>query len=263
MRRPFNNISDNIRSILWAIFFSIIVVGLVNILFSDDDTVQKQKFMPIPLPNLSHPQSISPSSSSDWQTITVESTDNLISIASRLGIPYNILQKILNIPKAHQVLSRLHPGQTLEFQFDNTNQLTALRYAYNAQNTLLLTNHDQEWIAQISSMPLVNHLTYKSATIQSSSSETIINHKLSRQLGLIFQGVVNFSRDLQPGDRITILYEQYYANQKVHHTGNILLATLSHHNKIYQAVRYTILQDILDITHPKVLHFILYFCLPQ
>ncbi len=177
-----------------------------------------------------------------WQTFTIKANDSLSQIFTKAKLPYSTLQTILYNKIANQYLSKIKPGQTLHFDIDKQHQLKQLKYTINDQSSLLITKNQQVYNARLIEGTYTMALRFKTFTVNNSfaasSRHAGLTSHMRHQLAQIFIGTVNFSKDLHPQDRFSILYEEFYKNGAKDHPGNIIAATFQHNNKTYQAIRY-------------------------
>lgn len=175
-----------------------------------------------------------------WQKVIVQAGDSLDGIFSRLKINHRDLAEIL---QQHKSLALIHPGDELYFQIDQNHRLLKMQYAIDSLQTAILQKKNNHFITKLQHKPTTTILSFKAVTIHHSLYQDAkyagLTHKLIHQLKSIFEGSVNFSRDIHPGDRFALLYQEFYVNGKKFRNGNIMAASLTCKNKTYHAIRYT------------------------
>lgn len=175
-----------------------------------------------------------------WQIIVVTHGDTLAAIFSRLKINQEDLVQLL---KQNKFLAVLRPHEKLAFQTNSSHQLMALQYPLSTAKRLIFIRQGNDFIKKIKTQPVTTTLTYKSIVIQHSliqdAKKSGLTSRMLSELQTIFDGKINFARDLRRGDRFDFLYQEDYINGKKYRNGNILAAEFIHRGKIEQAVRYT------------------------
>lgn len=181
-------------------------------------------------------------SDNQWQRMTITDGDSMAKIFKRLKLSYAELQIIFRNAIAKKYLTAIRPGQLIYLQISKKNQLERIKYKIDDSATLFITKSNNDYKINIQKQTLTSALKYKSHVIHHSLAQAAqacgITHKLYAQLLNIFQGTINFNRDLHRGDHFSILYREYYINGKKNHPGNILAAKFTCGNKIYQAIRF-------------------------
>ena len=228
--------------ILIAIFITIIIIAASAIHHQH----QRQKTIALYLPevtlarNNSTQRSDSKPRAVNWQKVVVQSGDTLKSIFGRNHLQRKDLWAVLKLQDNQ--LSLLKPGQHIFILKNDRNQLVAIRYPLSPKTTLLIHRHNNRLNSKIVHLPITTNLSFKSATIYSSLAEAAhkvgLNHKMYRQLQKIFQGKINFARDLRTGDHFAVLYKEYYINGERYRTGDIVAAEFVNRGKKYRVVRY-------------------------
>lgn len=183
----------------------------------------------------------------DWVTEEIQRGDTLSSIFSDFNIPYNVLQSIASSKEAGSSLTNLRPGNKLYFSFDKKNNLVGFIKQVNGDEQLRFTRKDVSSLdfnvvrepsgshIMIASSdgtvkPLVsedNLPAYKTrgrlvvATIGSGDSFSGAAHDAGltyseiRQITDLFKGRVQFTRHIQPGDTVRVLFSDDKGEGKI------------------------------------------------
>lgn len=186
-----------------------------------------------------------------WKLITIKSGDSLAKIFSKLRIPYNELEQILRLQAAKQHLTHLKPGQKLYFDLSITpnkqNHINEIKFSISSSKTLYIKKQGKKFTATLISEPMTATLEFKSGVIHHSLAVAArragLTRRLYSELLSIFQGDINYSRNLRSGDHFAILYKEYYVDGKKDHPGHIVAADFTNHGKTYRAVRFTYPKD--------------------
>lgn len=183
--------------------------------------------------------------STDWRVmeVAVEKGDNLSAIFSRMGLSSRQLAAIMELGKDVHPLTRIRPGDTLQFRLSPDNDVLGLSYGVDKATTLNVEKAGDSFQASQEVHPLETRLSYAEGIIESSL------YKSARQVGLpadmvlelaeIFGWKINFLTDVQQGDEFKLLYENIYKDGEWVSTGKILAAEFNNNGQTHRAVRYT------------------------
>ena len=178
-----------------------------------------------------------------WETVEVKSGDSLSVIFSRLKLSPQQLHAVISADKQNNILTRLRPGQSLDFQIDQDGQLQAIRFNISSTRTLEVTRNDDGFNSAIIEQELETRLSHASGTIESSLFNAGLAVGLSdnviMELANIFGWDVDFALDIRRGDHFSVLYEQHYLDGEKLRDGRILAAEFSNRGRQFQAVLFT------------------------
>ena len=192
----------------------------------------------------SSPQAIADSPAElSWETVEVRSGDSLSVIFSRLKLSPQQLHAVVNADKQNNILTRLRPGQRLDFQIDQEGQLQAIRFNISSTRTLEVSRTEDGFSSTITEQELESRLAHASGVIESSLFNAGLAAGLSdnviMELANIFGWDVDFALDIRRGDSFSVLYEQLYLNGEKLRDGRILAAQFNNRNREFQAVLFT------------------------
>jgi len=177
-----------------------------------------------------------------WLFVTVAAGDNLATLFSQHDLSAQSLQQILNINEHTQHLQKLQPGQTIQLLKDENNTLEQLIVTLSQQESLIITQANEHYEARIKQKKIETRKYFKTATIEHSlyrsANNAGIPDKIILQLSQMFAWNIDFSTELRPGDRVTLLYEENYSDGERIGVGNIIAAKFINQNDIYTAIRY-------------------------
>lgn len=183
-----------------------------------------------------------------WQLVTVQRGQTLGKIFEQLDIPAATLQRILAEPGAKNALTRLKPGTELGFDLpvDTPGQpgrLRSFRYDRDDTNRIELTLVGDRIRERIIVRPLETRSTVISGQIGDSL------YAAARKAGLspravatltdeIFKYDIDFDKDLQRGDRFSVVLEETWREGERIDAGPILAATFTTRGKTYSGFRF-------------------------
>jgi murein DD-endopeptidase MepM/ murein hydrolase activator NlpD len=211
-------------------------------------------YLLLPYPQLESPQLAAPKSAIEtpierWVNINIRSGDSLSKIFKRLGLDPKIAVTIAQQGDA-QILNMLRTGPHLQL-LTRGQKLLALRYQPNLLSILSVEREGQRY--RTNTIKRKFDVTERTLTgvIRSSLFESGMKNGVSRDLlynlSSIFQWQIDFSKDLRPGDRYTLIYEERSLDGRKFSSGPILAAEFVVRGKLYRAIRH--------VTHNGASHY--------
>ncbi|MCK0527278.1 MULTISPECIES: peptidoglycan DD-metalloendopeptidase family protein [unclassified Anaerobiospirillum] len=176
----------------------------------------------------------------NWIAEDVQRGDTLSSIFSDMNIPYAVMMAIADNPEAGSNVTNLRPGHKVYFSFDKDNNLTGFVKQINGDEQWRFTRSDvttmnfdvvrepkgehimvlDENGKLVPSSTLGDGPAYRNrgrlvvATIEQGDSFSNAAHEAGltyseiRQITDLFKGQVQFTRHIQPGDSIRVLFSE-------------------------------------------------------
>jgi len=178
----------------------------------------------------------------DFQVVKgiINTGDTTFSLLNRY-IPMQTIYR-LNRQSAQYLSShQLKKGQPYKFILQEDN-LTGFEYEINKQDKLVIQREKIGF--SIMQMPIEydRNLEVVSATITTSLVEAVRKsgeqHELAWKLSDIFAWDIDFSKDIQPGDRFDLLIEKRYLDGQFMGYGKIQAAIFTNNGKRIKAFRY-------------------------
>lgn len=176
-------------------------------------------------------------------TLTIHNGDTLDSLLHRYGVDTPTIAKLKTAANQAHYLSDLRPRQTIKLSFDKSHELESLTLGINLKRDLALQRDQDKFKAKFITKALESRLKYASATIKYSvftaGQKERIPLNVIQQLTQIFNSEIDFGKDIQPGDRFSVIYNDYYIGDQKVKTGEILAAEFVNQGDTYKAIRYT------------------------
>lgn len=167
--------------------------------------------------------------------------NSLSTLFEKVHLPQTKLYQVLQVQHAN-LLENLSPKHQISFYFNENNNLQLIKYQLSQLNTLVIRNKENTFVSEIHTANVKRQQHYLTAEIHHSLYNTGIEqhipHKLLVQLSRIFSKKINFSKDLRPNDRFTLIYESKLIDNKKETIGNIIAASITNKNNTYFALRY-------------------------
>jgi murein DD-endopeptidase MepM/ murein hydrolase activator NlpD len=165
--------------------------------------------------------------------------DTLASLLERIGVSDADALKLLRLP----AVRLLRPGQTITSEIGADGTLLRLSYL-SARDTLTAVERAGDAFHTLkAAAPMRTETVMRAGVVRVSlyaaADAAGVPDAVAVQIADIFAGDVDFHRDLRPGDRFAVLYEQHYFAGRPVRAGRVLAAEFVNQGKAYRAVYYT------------------------
>lgn len=192
--------------------------------------------------------------SADVREFEVKSGDTLTRLFSEADLPISQAIKLSRNESAGK-LNRLSIGKTMRIYYDQNKQLKSLQYDINKLNTLMVTVQNGEFDIYTHEKQ-VEYRTFTAQGIIESSLGVAaevagMSSGLSGDLIDIYKWEIDFARDLQKGDRFSVIYQKAFVEDQYIANGPILAASFSTSGRTIEAIRYTDSNDITAYFQPS------------
>lgn len=179
----------------------------------------------------------------DWQTFSVQKGDNLAMLFKRADLTP---QETYHVSKAGELANKLlkmMPGDQISLLIDAQGALLSLRYAYSANETLLIDRTaEKTFTSQLEQKPISTQLGFAQGEIESSFWNAGIKAGMSQRhimdLAGIFGWDIDFALELRQGDHFNLVYEEHYIDGEYAGSGDILAAEFTNQGETFTAIRY-------------------------
>ncbi len=194
--------------------------------------------------------------SDKWLTESVKKGDNLSLIFKRMGLSPQVVHKVITLDDNTKKLKNLRPGEVIHYQVDSKNQLVALKWVIDLQNTLYLERINQQssqiagaktkqaplYKSQIVNKTIEIRTAYIDGTITDSlfmsGKRAGLSDSLLINLANIFDWDIDFILDIRSGDSFSVLYQEKFLDGEKIGNGNIIAAEFINQGDSYKAVLY-------------------------
>lgn len=179
-----------------------------------------------------------------WQNLEVKRGDTLSSLLGGLGVDNNQIYAINLADKETKMLRRLNPGQLIEVNMNAANQVDKLIYRLDEVTGVVYQRENDDFFSvTIDTKKLESRIAVAFGTIQNSlfesAAETEMPDSIAMELANIFGWDIDFAMDIRSGDTYSVMYEEFYADNKKVRNGSIIAAEFVNGGNSFQAVRYT------------------------
>lgn len=160
---------------------------------------------------------------------TIQKGDNLSGIFTRLGFAYADLMQVMESDLTVLALDTLNPGDELSFWQNDAGVLIKMVLQLSLVDSVQYTrNDDGTFNAETIKIPGTWRTFSRVGTISGSFSQSVnragLNSNEIEQVVSLFKERLNFSRDLQSGDRFEIVQAKQFVGDKA--TGNTELQAI-------------------------------------
>ena len=153
------------------------------------------------------------------------------------------MQKVLDHPGTREVLTKLRPGAEIAFDLPVNGSLRSIRFDRDGNHRVELTLQGDQISEKVSERATSTRTVVASGEITSSL------YNAARKAGLspsaiatmtdeIFKYDIDFSKDLQPGDRFSVVLDETWREGERIDTSKILAATFRTGGKTYTGFRF-------------------------
>ena len=162
-------------------------------------------------------------------------------ILNNYEISKDEIQKIIKILSKENKLSKLKPGQIIQFTIDrsNNNKITSLIFPITRTKKIQLTRNliSEKFEKKQIVTNLNKKILFKEGKILKSLYQSAIDLEIKPSVIVEFARLygfqVDFQRDLRKGDNFQIMYEVFEDDEgKIFETGNVIFANLILRNQI-------------------------------
>ncbi|MDE1264328.1 peptidoglycan DD-metalloendopeptidase family protein [Vibrio aestuarianus] len=185
--------------------------------------------------------SIAPSAVLRWETYQVRPGESTAVLFQRIGLSSRLLYQLTstNDDINHQ-LSRLNPGDELQFGFDENNELIQLKRKINAFESFRITKSGDSFTSEFDKKEVMYQYNYAEASITSNFWNAAISAGLTAnqimELAGIFGWDIDFALDIREGDQFKLLYQEKVVEGEIIGRGNIIAATFTNQGTQFTAI---------------------------
>ncbi|MEE7558745.1 M23 family metallopeptidase, partial [Xanthomonas sp. Kuri4-2] len=216
-----------------------IVPGFSNAI---DAPLSTHSTLALPLPPLA-PGRAQALPTDSWQTVRIKAGQTLSGVFSELAIPSTVLHQVLEHPGTKDALTRLRPGAEIAFELPKPGELRGLRFDRDDNHRVELSLAGDQVRERVTERATTTRTAVTSGEITSSL------YVAARKAGLtpsavatmtdeIFKYDIDFDKDLQPGDRFSVVMDETWREGERVDAGKILAATFTTGGKTYSGFRF-------------------------
>ncbi|WP_313317397.1 peptidoglycan DD-metalloendopeptidase family protein [Stenotrophomonas sp.] len=178
-----------------------------------------------------------------WQILRVERGQTLSDLFEAAGVPATTMQRVLDHPGSREALTKLRPGTEIAFDLPVNGTLRTIRFDRDGNHRVELSLQNDQIREKVTERATSTRTVVASGEITSSL------YNAARRAGLspsaiatmtdeIFKYDIDFSKDLQPGDRFSVVMDETWREGERIDTSKILAATFQTGGKTYTGFRF-------------------------
>ncbi|HHF3102290.1 TPA: peptidoglycan DD-metalloendopeptidase family protein [Vibrio alginolyticus] len=176
-----------------------------------------------------------------WETYKVKNGESAAILFSRVGLSARLLHELVSSDKeVEKQLTRLRPGDRLQFGFDENNDLVQLRRTLSAFETFCITLKDGKYVSEVDKKEVDFQYNYAEATIKSNFWNAGISSGLNgnqiMELAGIFGWDIDFALDIRKNDSFRVLYQEEVVEGEVIGRGKIIAAIFKNQGDTFTAI---------------------------
>jgi len=177
-----------------------------------------------------------------WLEHRIRPGESFFQAMRAMGFGPGTVQSVMNAGQQARSLLDLKPGQVLRASAAD-GQLLALDLEIDPLNKLEVRRDFDGYSALLHTRPTQTVQTQAAGVINSSlymsAQQAGLSDRLILELAEMFGWDIDFTQDLQPGDRFAVIYNELTLDGEKVRDGDILAAEFVNKGKILRAVRYT------------------------
>ncbi|WP_114767155.1 peptidoglycan DD-metalloendopeptidase family protein [Vibrio rhodolitus] len=191
--------------------------------------------------NLSADKPSSPLAQLSWQKFTVGAGESAAIVFQRAGLSSRLLYQLTTSGKEiKDQLTKLRPGDILEFGFDAENQLVQIKRPMSSYQAYVITKVGDDYQGEMQSKDIDYQYNYAEASITSNFWNAAISAGLTAnqimELAGIFGWDIDFALDIREGDSFKILYQEKLVEGEVVDRGQIIAAIFTNQGDTFKAI---------------------------
>ncbi|GAK83609.1 peptidase M23/M37 family [Vibrio ponticus] len=191
--------------------------------------------------NLSADKLSSPLAQLSWQKFTVGAGESAAIVFQRAGLSSRLLYQLTTSGKEiKDQLTKLRPGDILEFGFDAENQLVQIKRPMSSYQAYVITKVGDDYQGEMQSKDIDYQYNYAEASITSNFWNAAISAGLTAnqitELAGIFGWDIDFALDIREGDSFKILYQEKLVEGEVVDRGQIIAAIFTNQGDTFKAI---------------------------
>ena len=177
-----------------------------------------------------------------WHQENIQRGDTIAAILTRLQVNDQDKSAFLRAARDSQAMRRLMPGKTVYAQTTAQGELLMMRYFFGNEELFLMEKTGDTFQMIEQQAELDAQIRMRPGTVTSSlfgaTDQAGVPNSIALQIIDIFETEIDFHRDINKGDRFTVVYETLHDNGEQAKTGRILAAEYVNNGKSHKALYF-------------------------
>ncbi|HEX5755361.1 MAG TPA: peptidoglycan DD-metalloendopeptidase family protein [Arenimonas sp.] len=217
------------------------IVPAIERAVGDSAPAERLTTLPLALPPVSAAV-VAEARRSAWQIVNVQPGQTLGAIFQKFGLSGTVMHRILELPSARQPLTRLRVGAELAFDIAPDGALRGLRFDRDESSIVELSVGENAIEETLIERPTERRVMVASGEIRNSlyadGAKVGLGAAVINEMANVFSYDIDFSRDLQVGDRFQVMYEEVWREGERLRHGGIIGASFVNRGKEFSALRF-------------------------
>lgn len=185
---------------------------------------------------------IPPTATLRWETHTVAAGESAAILFQRIGLSSRTLYALTSSSsEIENQLSKLRPGDQLQFGFDVDNNLLQLKRVINSYESFVISqDNNGSYTSRLDQKDILYQYNYAESEITSNFWNAATSAGLTAnqimQLAGIFGWDIDFALDIREGDSFKLLYQEKVVEGEVVDRGDIIAAVFINQGTTFTAI---------------------------
>ncbi len=176
-----------------------------------------------------------------WETYEIKNGESAALLFNRIGLSARLLHELISSDKEiERQLTRLRPGDKLQFGFDEHNDLIQLRRTISALETFRIKLENGKYVSEVDKKEVDYQYNFAEETIKSNFWNAGISSGLNgnqiMELAGIFGWDIDFALDIRKDDSFRVLYQEEVVEGEVVGRGKIIAAVFQNQGETFTAI---------------------------
>ena len=178
----------------------------------------------------------------DWRTVRVQPGQTLGSLFADLGLPASTMHRMLEVPEATQLASRLKVGSELAFDIGPDGQLRGLRFDADETRRIHLAMDGGDVRREVIERPVETRVVVAGGQIRSSlfadGARAGLSAGVMNEMVKALQYDIDFGQDLREGDSFQIVYEELWREGERLRDAGVVAVNFVNQGRTFTALRF-------------------------
>ncbi len=175
--------------------------------------------------------------------VEIRKGDTLSAIFERFELDSREMYELLAEKSVKKRLSRLRPGQSLEFRINGENRIQSFVYQVDDVDSLRLSRGENgfqsEWLKKTLEPRTASVKGEITSSLFEAGQDAGLSDKLIMQMVEVLGWDIDFALDIRTGDSFTVIYQELFdQQQKKVRDGPILAVAFNNQGREIRALRY-------------------------
>ena len=222
--------------LIWSLFFTLLIIVVPRYVDLSIDAIPPLVAPPPPPINLLNlPRT-------EVVEDTIQRNRTLVATLVDYDVPVTLAHEVADLIRPVFDLRKMRFGNPFRLEKESDGTLRAFEYKIDDESVLKVQKGPEAYEAKVEKVDLDQHEAVITAEIHSSLWEALSDlpkrEYLATELAEIFQWQVDFSNEIQPGDQIRLVVDEFSHDGNVVKYGKIQAAELSNAGRRYSGFRF-------------------------